>query len=126
CVCRIFTCAFITFTCAFRAFTWAVRLGVAAEAPPAASRAAVAAAAPAAMSRFMCRLLDSWIGAAGRPLRRGQGSAVAGRLTDVRASMLGLLAVVALAAGCGGTEKQERAVKPAAPAGRFLADAVVR
>ena len=65
------------------------------------------------------------MGAAGRPLRRGQGSAVAGRLTDVRASALGLLAVVALAAGCGGAEKRQ-AVRPAAPTGRFLADAVVR
>jgi hypothetical protein len=46
-------------------------------------------------------------------------------LTEVRASVLGLLAVAALAAGCGAAEKQQ-AVRPAAPAGRFLADAVVR
>jgi hypothetical protein len=45
----------------------------------------------------------------------------------MRASALGLLAVVALAAGCGGAEKEkQQAVRPAAPAGRFLADAVVR
>jgi hypothetical protein len=43
----------------------------------------------------------------------------------MRASLLGLLAVAALVAGCGSTGKQQ-AVERAAPTRRFLAEAVVR
>ena len=44
----------------------------------------------------------------------------------MRASVLGLLVVATLAAGCGAAGKRQAAVTAAAPAGRFLADAVVR
>src|SRR4051812_4382549 len=88
--------------------------------------AAVAAAAPAAISRFICRLLDSRLEPPADPLRRGQGSAVAGRLRKVRASVLGLLVVAMLAAGCGGAGKRQAAGTATAPAGRVLAEAGVR